>query len=228
MDSLYIKFDDYIKVNHPKVTIGDVAKIYSSNKSIASKIKTLKLHKLDSGEHSRIVFSSLKVVEIIEEEYPNLDITLIGADDFLISYDYKKPTPKWITCILVGFICLAVTQGFSLRLTAQRAGLGGGAGGVLPIVFQGDVLRHAAEGAGPGLTAGVHPVVFPDGAAALAAELTHRRLAAGGFGPLVLAGAAAENQGQQYGQCKTKKDTFHGGCAPFTGIRDSRKSNNRW
>ncbi|MBQ1193160.1 MAG: stage V sporulation protein AA [Lachnospiraceae bacterium] len=118
MDSLYIKFDDYIKVNHPKVTIGDVAKIYSSNKSIASKIKTLKLHKLDSGEHSRIVFSSLKVVEIIEEEYPNLDITLIGADDFLISYDYKKPTPKWITCILVGFICLILFFGAAFTIMA--------------------------------------------------------------------------------------------------------------
>ncbi|MDE6208599.1 MAG: stage V sporulation protein AA [Lachnospiraceae bacterium] len=118
MDSLYIKFDDYSKVNHPSVTIGDVAKVYSSNKTISNTVKTLKLCKLDTNEHSRIVFSALKVIEIIEEKYPTLDINTLGADDFLISYDYKKPRPSYLTFLNVAMVCLILFFGAAFSIMA--------------------------------------------------------------------------------------------------------------
>lgn len=106
MDSLYIKFDDYSKVNHPKVTIGDVASVYCSNKNICNHIKTYKLCTLDTNEHSRMVISSLYVLKIIETNHKDLSVNLLGAADFLVSYDYKKPRTKFMDFLNVALVSL--------------------------------------------------------------------------------------------------------------------------
>ena len=40
-DTLFIKFDDYVKVDHSNVTIGDVCKMYTTNQCLKNKIKTI-------------------------------------------------------------------------------------------------------------------------------------------------------------------------------------------
>lgn len=118
MDSLYIKFDDYSKVNHPKVTIGDVASIYCSNKNICNHVKTYKLCTLDTNEHSRMVISSLYVLKIIEANHKDLSVNLLGAADFLVSYDYKKPRTKFMDFLNVALVSLILFFGAGFSIMA--------------------------------------------------------------------------------------------------------------
>lgn len=118
MDSLYIKFDDYSKVNHPKVTIGDVASVYSSNKNICNRVKTYKLCTLDTNEHSRMVISSLYALKIIENNHKDLTINLLGATDFLVAYDYKKPRSKFLSLLNVALVSLILFFGAGFSIMA--------------------------------------------------------------------------------------------------------------
>ena len=64
-DILYIKFDDYIKVNTHKVSLSDVVKLECSNHNIVNKLKETKVFNFNNSTSPRIVYSSLKIIEII-------------------------------------------------------------------------------------------------------------------------------------------------------------------
>lgn len=118
MDSVYLKFDDYSKINHPKVTIGDVASIYSSNKNLTNKIKTYKLCTLDTNEHSRMVISALYALKVIENNCKDVNVNLLGATDFLVTYDYKKPRSRFMEFLNVSFVCLILFFGAGFSIMA--------------------------------------------------------------------------------------------------------------
>ena len=81
-ETIYIKADRNIEVTKPDVTLGDVLKISCVNPSVAAKVKSLRLlrfHHTDKKHSSRIAVSILKVVECIQEVYPNADVQNMGA-----------------------------------------------------------------------------------------------------------------------------------------------------
>lgn len=88
MNSIYIKFDDYVKIDHETVTIGDIAKVYSTNKSLASFIKSLNVYKFQNSK-KRVVVTNIKTISLITEKCPNANIMPLGADETLILYDFK-------------------------------------------------------------------------------------------------------------------------------------------
>ena len=68
--------------------------------------------------YARVVFSTLKVIEIIQDNYPNLNIKPIGSDDFLIAFDNKPPTPKALTYFKVTIVCLILFFGAAFAIMA--------------------------------------------------------------------------------------------------------------
>ena len=86
-DILYIKTDRNIEVDHIDVTLGDVAKLECSNASVKNRLKTLKILKIQADKSNRYIFSVLKVIELIHEIYPNLEIQSLGEPDFIVEYE---------------------------------------------------------------------------------------------------------------------------------------------
>ena len=52
-DILYIKFDDYIKVNTHKVSLSDVVKLECSNHNIVNKLKETKVFNFNNLKSSK-------------------------------------------------------------------------------------------------------------------------------------------------------------------------------
>ena len=120
-DTLFIKFDDYVKVDHANVTIGDVCKLHTTNQSLKNKIKNISLINMSNHLHknyARVVFSSLKIIELILSEYPNITISPIGSDDFLIAYDTKPPISNTLKFIKISIICLILFFGAAFTIIA--------------------------------------------------------------------------------------------------------------
>lgn len=114
-DVLFIKFDDYSKVNHTDVLIKDVATVYSNNKSIEASCKQLRVVKLDI-DSSGAVISSLKIIELIKSKHQNLDITPMGSVDFLVSYETKSKENKLLTFFKVAIVCIILFFGASFTI----------------------------------------------------------------------------------------------------------------
>lgn len=87
---MYVKASGNCIVYDKNITLGDVLKIECSNVSILRTIKQMQLYRFNH-EHS-VVFSILKVIEIIHQEYPTMEVLNCGETDFIV--EYKKSTVK--------------------------------------------------------------------------------------------------------------------------------------
>ena len=93
-ETVYLKIDQNVLVYDRNVTLGDIASLTCSNEAMLRQLKQKKIHTFsdDSGKNSqkiqRKIFSVLKIVELIHEDYPNAEIDNEGETDFIV--EYKK------------------------------------------------------------------------------------------------------------------------------------------
>ena len=80
----YVKASGNCIVYDRNVRLGDVLKIECTNLGILRSIKQMTLYQFHH-EHS-IVVSILKVIEIIHQDYPNVEIVNCGETDFIVEY----------------------------------------------------------------------------------------------------------------------------------------------
>ena len=92
---IYVKADRNIEVTKPEVTVGDVLKIECTNTKILLRIRNLRLLKFQNSEDKnkdRIAVSILKVISLIHEVYPDIEVQNLGEADFIVTYEKQKTT----------------------------------------------------------------------------------------------------------------------------------------
>ena len=123
-DTLYIKIDRNIEVDHIDVTLGDVAKLECTDASIKNRLKTLKILKIRADKSNRYIFSVMKVVELIHEIYPQLDVENLGEPDFIVEYEspvYAKG--RW-NLVKVVLVCMIIFFGSAFSIMAFNNDVG--------------------------------------------------------------------------------------------------------
>lgn len=112
-ETVYIKADRNVEVTKPQVTLGDVLKMECANVEMLPKLKTIKLltfHHTDKKNQNRTAVSILRVIKLIHEQYPNIDIQNMGEQDFIVTYEEQKTaggvlhTVKAVVVVLISFI----------------------------------------------------------------------------------------------------------------------------
>lgn len=113
-ETLYLKIEQNILVRKSDVTIKDVAKIQCEDKTIKAKINQMKLHQFDSSPKAKnrqaMTFSVLKVIELIQKEYPQVTIVNLGEADFIVHYVKKEDSKMW-QFIKTSLICVSLFFG---------------------------------------------------------------------------------------------------------------------
>lgn len=110
-DCLYIKVDKNSLVNKKRVLIKDVVKIYGVNNGMVNDINHTEILQIKSDKEVNYVFSILKIIEIISEKYPSVEIINLGENDFIIHYEPPKPNSKLLEIIKTILVCLVVFTG---------------------------------------------------------------------------------------------------------------------
>ncbi len=109
-EQVYIKFNLSCKVHKTNVTVGDVAKVYCHDTMLRDKIRAFKIHTFYNPKDNRVIFSSLKVIELICNHFDDVELSHIGEPDFVLEYEPlgKKPLiPGWLgaaLCCIIIFI----------------------------------------------------------------------------------------------------------------------------
>lgn len=88
--TVYVKASGNCIVYDKNITLGDVLKIECTNIGMLRVIKQMELYRFNH-EHS-VVFSILKVIELIHQDYPNAQVISYGENDFIV--EYQKSTIK--------------------------------------------------------------------------------------------------------------------------------------
>lgn len=72
--TIYIKIDKNVLVHNRNITLGDIAKIECTDVGMLRKIRQKKVYSFQ-GTHAKKnqfqVFSILKIIQLIHEDYPN-------------------------------------------------------------------------------------------------------------------------------------------------------------
>lgn len=111
--TVYVKASGNCIVYDKNITLGDVLKIECTNLAMLRAIKQMDLYQFNH-EHS-IVFSILKVIEIIHQNYPNAEIVNCGESDFIV--EYQKSTVKSKAWEKIKLILIAVIIFFGSAFT---------------------------------------------------------------------------------------------------------------
>ena len=106
-DTIYIKIGQKIRVTQPSVSIGELGDLWCANASIQAHCKALHYTTVYG---QRAVGDILKVTQLIQKEYPAVQVENLGETDFIIEYvQERKKRPVWeytkvvLVCMMIFF-----------------------------------------------------------------------------------------------------------------------------
>lgn len=117
---IYLKAKQHNMVYDRKVTLSDIGKMECANESILRQVKQLTLHNFPVKKQKSQMefFSVLKVIELIHEKYPNVQVESIGEQDFIVEYLSGLPSPKWIGYVKLAVLCVIIFFGSAFTIMA--------------------------------------------------------------------------------------------------------------
>lgn len=122
--TVYVKCDRSVEVQSQNVFLKDVASVRCMDNVVNAKMKALKIYHFPKDGVKRCVISSLKIVELMEEECPNITVQIVGEADVLvewISVNRHKGWQQWLKAVLV---CLVSFFGTAFTIMAYHNDVG--------------------------------------------------------------------------------------------------------
>lgn len=130
-ETVYLKIEQNVKVTEPSVVLKDIAKLTSANRPLINKMKQMKVHNFhvpanQSKKKTQMqVFSVLKIIELIGQEFPNVEIQNIGEKDFVVEY-VPKEEPKWLLYLKTAVLCVLIFFGSAFTIMTFNNDVGVG------------------------------------------------------------------------------------------------------
>lgn len=128
-ETIYIKIDRNVLVYDRNVTLGDIASVTSSNEAMLRQVKQKKLYTFqedskNSKKIPRVIFSVLRIVELVHEDYPNAEIENEGEADFIIEYIKNPIQSQWTSYLKVVVLSLVMFFGGAFTIMSFNNDIG--------------------------------------------------------------------------------------------------------
>ena len=128
-DTLHLKIDKNTIVTDRHVTLRDIAKMECTNEAALRQLKQKKIYSFPKEEETAkkntlVIFSVLKIIELIHEDYPNLDVSNEGESDFIIEYVKTPEKPVWMNQVKTAALCVLIFFGAAFTIMAFNNDVG--------------------------------------------------------------------------------------------------------
>ena len=130
-ETVYLKIEQNVLVRDPSVVLKDIAKITSTNRPLINKMKLMKVYTFHTPinqskkKMQTEVFSVLKIIEMIGQEFPNVEIQNIGEKDFVLEYQ-PKGEAKWLLYLKTAILCVLIFFGSAFTIMTFNNDVGVG------------------------------------------------------------------------------------------------------
>ena len=121
---LYLKIDKNIQIKTKQVALGDIAEMNCAEKATVNKIKTLRLPTQQIKDPGRYVFSVLDVIDVIQKEYPSLEVNNLGESDFILTVEKEKHCSDAVSWIKTVLVCALAFFGAAFSIMAFNNDVG--------------------------------------------------------------------------------------------------------
>ena len=122
--TVYLKCDRNIEVQTQDVFMSDVGEVRCSNKTVCARLKALKVHHFAKEDARRCVISSLKLVELMEGECPDISVQIVGEPDVLVEWVSVARRKNWQQWLKIVFVCLVSFFGPAFTIMAYHNDVG--------------------------------------------------------------------------------------------------------
>ena len=109
--TVYIKPDKNTEVNQKEVYLSQIADVWCRDKSLEAKCKAIKVMSITSHREERWVIPGIKLVELIQQVDPRVEVTNLGEQDVIIDYQPEKHKIGKMDWVKTAFVCLIVFFG---------------------------------------------------------------------------------------------------------------------
>lgn len=109
--TVYIKPDKNTEVNQKEVYLSQIADVWCRDKSLEAKCKAIKVMSIASHCEERWVIPGIKLVELIQQVDPRVEVTNLGEQDVIIDYQPEKHKIGKMDWVKTAFVCLIVFFG---------------------------------------------------------------------------------------------------------------------
>lgn len=123
-DIVYLKIQKNNEISKNAVKIGDIANIWCTNAPTANKAKAIKLMNIPNEKKARYTVSVMKVIQLINEQMPNVEVNNIGESDFIIDYECNKKVNLTFNFIKVAVISIITFVGAAYAIMAYNNDVG--------------------------------------------------------------------------------------------------------
>ena len=119
---LYMKIERNSRVTHADVRLGDVAGLECVNRSVTARLNAMRILRFREQEVKRYV---MKVIEMIHELYPQLEIQNLGESEFIVEYDTSVQKSEILEIVKVAVLCVLIFIGsaFSIMVFNNDVGV---------------------------------------------------------------------------------------------------------
>ncbi len=93
-DVVYLKLEQDCQVINRKILLQDVAEIFTADSALKKEIGNLVLYTVKGDKNQKLIFSAMKVIEMIQKQRPGIIVENIGEPDFIVEYKMPEPPKK--------------------------------------------------------------------------------------------------------------------------------------
>ncbi len=122
--TVYLKCDRSVEVQSPDVYLKDLGSVRCKDTVVDAKMKAIKVHHFQNNQQKRCVISSLRIVELMEQECPNITVQIVGEPDVLVEWIAVAKHKGWQQWLKIVLVCLISFFGTAFTIMAYHNDVG--------------------------------------------------------------------------------------------------------
>lgn len=124
MNSIYINTSDCVLVKHNIVLLKDILSIQTSDHRLMNQIGNIHIYTFEKETPEEIIISIMTIIEIILQNYPDLEIKNIGEADIIVKYEPQNKWENLKEIVFTIFLCLVAFIGGGYTIMAYNTDIG--------------------------------------------------------------------------------------------------------
>ena len=122
--TVYLKCDRNVEVQSQDVFMTDVGTLRCQDSVAAARLKALKVYHFGKEDTRRCVISTLKLVELMEKECPDISVQIVGEPDVLVEWIDVNRHKGWQQWLKAALVCLVSFFGTAFTIMAYHNDVG--------------------------------------------------------------------------------------------------------
>ncbi|MBR1742632.1 MAG: stage V sporulation protein AA [Lachnospiraceae bacterium] len=113
---VYIKAPMSVSVSEKKLFLKDVLEITGVDKKLVQRIENQLLYSFSGKQREKEVFSIMKIIRMIHETCPEVQVVSVGEPDFVVEYKMEEAPEKWQELLKLSLLCVIVFIGSAFTI----------------------------------------------------------------------------------------------------------------